>query len=562
MSRDRFRSCSVKRFCPVLIIALIAAAPFYAVAGDDGPGEAPKGDPAGTSGRVICPQCQSKAAELRRVSGELESKKRELAEILRDVRNEEEYKRELTVKEKGREFLKDDPNIGKEIEELKKKLEGLPGKKERQAVLESEIRELEARKSKLGQELGECRKKCREQPGGSPAGPQESPPTGSPSSAGCPDCKSIADELDRARAELEKKKEEVRRLEADIESLSKKIMEKESELDELDGWGDFVPKSGAERTEYQRRRFELFYEIKELRDEREHKGYEILAIEDGMENISKRIKEIEECGKKCPVPGKETCPPTPFGPIKIGPQLKFGSGASNTAKDVAKGVLGGLIGGILGGGGGGGGPSGMGETADRPPLDTNPFRKMNTFTDSNTGTAICLAGKQTEKGVLIATGVEKGDGKPTIHSITLHRDDDCSIMMPDKYFLYELWANWWISVSWTRTTYVDNQAVKRESGGWSSSGSELIGRGVFAADQAGEDSVWKHFGFDRATGGAKTVGAEFQNLAKGGVVKLPDKAVVHITQPDKDPVTTVPFVFRVSQKTEGMLDFEQLPGVR
>ena len=199
----------------------------------------------------------------------------------------------------------------------------------------------------------------------------------------------------------------------------------------------------------------------------------------------------------------------------------------------------------------------MGETADKPPLDTNPFiNQMSTFTDPSTGTAIAVAGKETEKGFLLGAAIDKGEGKPTIHSITLHRDDDCTMMLPERYFLYELWANWWVSVSWTKTTYVNNQVVKRESGGWFASGSVPVG--LFSVNQAGEGSVWQYFGFDKATGGPKTVGAEFLNPATGGPVKFPDKAVVHITRPDQNPVTTVPFIFKVSRKTDGKLGFDHL----
>jgi hypothetical protein len=134
-------------------------------------------------------------------------------------------------------------------------------------------------------------------------------------------------------------------------------------------------------------------------------------------------------------------------------------------------------------------------------------------------------------------------------------------MTPSEYFLYELWLKWWLTVSWVKTTYVNNQVVKRESGGWSTSGSELLAHGVFSANQGGEGSIWRYFGFDRATEGIKLAGMKFVS-AKGQTLKFPDKVVIHITRPDQDPVTTVPFVFKVSKNADGSLGFQHLPGLK
>lgn len=728
MLLDKLRFSLRKRLYHILIIALFTLIPLNLIANDEESAERRaggdrKGDaarPAGSSpSGAQCPQCQARGRNLQRTSDELESKKKEWAEIQNDIKNEGEYRRELAVKEKGREFLKDDPNIGREIDALKARIDGIPERKAGLPSLEDKIRELEGRKAALEREVKECEKKCREpsyrlplklglglsydpkKELGPPVVRQPRPPVpcpldcrsaaeqlkglraeletkrqkadaieaarqplvreyiakkdelnklkameqdlskdrtpegeraradhrkrcdalekelsglktktsdscseqleianetrglkerirdledcekkckgqpgtppkkavGSPGlngikpGAACPDCTGAAGELDRARAEREKAKEKMRSIEEDMELINKDIEKKIDDLEDLEAWSGYVSEEFKARAEYMRRRAELNEDIDKLEEMWHRKHSEFHQIERETSKVEARIRQLggtlEDCNRKCPGPGRDFCPPVPFKPLEIGPQSKYGSGASNTAKDVAKNVLGGLIGGLFGGGGGS--PGSTGGPADRPPLDPNPFQQMGTFTDSGTGTAIRLAGRQTDTGMLLATGIEKGGGKPTIHSITLHRDDDCSVMMPDQYFLYELYLNWHLSVTWTRTTYVDNQVVKRESGGWSSGGSELIGRGIFAASQGGAGSIWQQFGFDRATGGPKTVGAEFKGLAKGSAAKSPDKAVVHITRPDQDPVTTVPFVFNVAKRADGTLDFKHLP---
>jgi hypothetical protein len=201
-------------------------------------------------------------------------------------------------------------------------------------------------------------------------------------------------------------------------------------------------------------------------------------------------------------------------------------------------------------------------SSEKPPVIKNPFKQMTKFTDPETGTAIKVAAKQTDKGILIGAEIDKGKGKPTFHSITLHRDD-CGMMLPTEYFLYELWLKWWLTVSWTKTTYVNNQMVKQEHGGWSAHGSELLDRGIFASNQGGEESIWRHFGFDRATEGPKAVGAEFATggTGAGPAQKPPTKCVIHVTQPDKDPVKTLPFVFNILTNPDGTIKLTQVPNV-
>jgi hypothetical protein len=64
-------------------------------------------------------------------------------------------------------------------------------------------------------------------------------------------------------------------------------------------------------------------------------------------------------------------------------------------------------------------------------------------------------------------------------------------------------------------------------------------------------AVWQHFGFDRAQGGAREVGAYFnvspQELADLGEVSL----FVHTTRPALDPVTTTPFNWLLSVDAQG-----------
>ncbi len=272
---------------------------------------------------------------------------------------------------------------------------------------------------------------------------------------------------------------------------------------------------------------------------------EIRALRTKRIALEKELKRCEDACSGVPSQPPGECPTTPFQPVIIGPQSKYGSSASGTAADVAKNVLGGVLGGFFGGGRDSS-PGSMGPGSDSPPLGRNPFENMQAFSDAPSNTSISIAGKQTEEGFLLAAGIKDGDGKPTIHSMTLHRDDDCTTILPSEYVVYQLWGKWQLSVSWSRTTYVNNRQTSHTSGGWSKSGTMPLS--VFGP--GGEGSAWQALGFDKATGGPRELGAKYL-VPKGQPVKFPDKAIVHITQPGKDPVTTVPYIFKVSQQPGG-----------
>jgi hypothetical protein len=287
---------------------------------------------------------------------------------------------------------------------------------------------------------------------------------------------------------------------------------------------------------------------------------------------------LEKCREKCHPPAEPSqvapaeCPKIPFLPVIIGPKAQYGSGFSKTVQNTIGSPMGGMMGGsagggIMGGSGskgmtGGGGPKPPEPSSEKPPMVKNPCDQMTKFSLPETDTAIKVGAKQTDKGLLIAAEIDKGKGKPTFNSMTLIRRDDCRMLRPSRYYLYELWLEWWLTVSWTKTTYVNNQMVSQEHGGWSAHGTELLDRGVFASNRGGEESIWRYFGFDRATEGPKGVIAEFAmgGTDTGSPQGLPPmQCVIHVTQPDKDPVTTVAFVFNVLKNPDGSIQLTQVP---
>lgn len=249
-----------------------------------------------------------------------------------------------------------------------------------------------------------------------------------------------------------------------------------------------------------------------------------------------------------PTPGakaeKEDCPPRQGRqPITVGPNNRVGSGAqlASKMKGMAAGALMGALG--VGGGGGGGG-------SDGPDLWTCKIKESEytVFEDPVTGVSLAVGAKPAKGGKMVVfSKITKSPDKGTFQTAFLERPSTGQTIAPSDVGPCDLWGEWKLTVSWTRSTYVDGQLVKQESGGWSEGGLFKV-PGVLSRVDA-PDGLWKRMGFSNASNGAREMGAIFDVQPGGEPLTL----VIHVTRPKGDPVTTVPFILTLTQGPDGKI---------
>ena len=120
--------------------------------------------------------------------------------------------------------------------------------------------------------------------------------------------------------------------------------------------------------------------------------------------------------------------------------------------------------------------------------------------------------------------------------------------------MYKIWADWKLSVSWTRDTYVDGELIKHEEGGWTESWRETIAEGQKI--EYAEVPIWEKLGFTTAVSGARSLGTLFP-VSPSMLAAEPINLVIHISDPKKDPVVTVPYVFQLSLDDKGEISVTQ-----
>ncbi len=238
-------------------------------------------------------------------------------------------------------------------------------------------------------------------------------------------------------------------------------------------------------------------------------------------------------------------------PITVGPNNRVGSGARTREKAVstAMGLVGGLIGGHGGGGGGGGG-------SDGPQLVTCRIsdKEMTVFDDPATGTSLSVGAKRAGDKVVVFANVAKSPDDGSFQAAYL-QDGDGARQAPGNVGICDLWGEWKLTVSWTRTTYVNDQVVSRESGGWSKEGSFHIPGTLSSA--AAPDGLWKRLGFSNASHGARKIALTY-DAPRAKLAQGPLGVVIHVARPGQDPVTTVPFALRMREGPNGFV-FEKAP---
>jgi hypothetical protein len=276
----------------------------------------------------------------------------------------------------------------------------------------------------------------------------------------------------------------------------------------------------------------------------------------------------ERCKRRTAAAAAQTaCAFPAVRPVTIGPREQFGYGEAQKAGEVGKAALG-ILGGFLGGRGGGGRASGpfSGPGGDKPPLADDPIRDKQTFTDAQTGTAIKVGGQYRPDGkLLVSVDVDKAEDKGVVHHAALERlvpqpDGSCKTQVaePIEWLHYEIWEDWWAKIRIQRYESVDGGPWRKtHDTGWRDwgSGSRLLESGTLPADQIPR-TAWGSMGADRAFGGPRSAGAVFdpgQPLVTGQPV--PERLVVHVTQPGKDPVTTVPFTLYPTYANDGKVSY-------
>lgn len=253
--------------------------------------------------------------------------------------------------------------------------------------------------------------------------------------------------------------------------------------------------------------------------------------------IPARMVEQARVGKKpCPPKGRRQ-------PIVVGPNSKVGSGAQLTKK-LGGMLVGGLLGaaGVGGGGGGGGGPQ----------LYTCKIKdsEMTLFTHPS-GLALRVGAKR-GKGdtVNIFADIAKSPDKGTFQAALLETPDGGKVQSPSDAGPCDLWGDWQLTVSWTKTTYVNGQMVSQESGGWSEGGKFSL-PGMLT--KSGPQPMWASMGFSSASHGAKEAFMKFSVPQGGGPLTF----VTYITQPKGDPVMAVPFVMTMTETSPGVFTFTE-----
>lgn len=243
---------------------------------------------------------------------------------------------------------------------------------------------------------------------------------------------------------------------------------------------------------------------------------------------------------------RKPCPPkVGRNPITVGPNSKVGSGAQLRSK--VGGFLAGQAMGALGlGGGGGGGGS------DGPQLWTCKIKdsEYTVFDDPLTGVSLRVGAKRAKGGkVVIFSEIAKSPDKGTFQTAFLERPSTGETLGPSDIGPCDLWGEWKLTVSWTKTTYVNGQVVDRQSGGWSEGGFFKIPGTLSKADAP--TGFWKQMGFSSAQMGAREMGMIFDVPPGGGPLTF----VIHVTRPKGDPVTTVPFVLTMTEGEGGVFTF-------
>lgn len=259
-------------------------------------------------------------------------------------------------------------------------------------------------------------------------------------------------------------------------------------------------------------------------------------------DFDKALAKYNDCLKKCP-PQKNACPfpEEMFEGMTLGPNNEVGSSAQ-AAKEMrdkvtgaAKGAATKAIGNLLGFGGlGGGGSKGPKTDRDRTKGDFVRVSQGDTDLDIR-------AGWHNDE-LIVSTEIDETPGNGTFHAQWLE-DQEGNVYLPTRYLIFKMYRDWKLTVSWTEDHYVNGEHVFHDEGQEITTGRDLLGTWtLFEGENAATNSIWGMLGFDTAAKGVKHIGAVYDIPPSAFPDNCQLRLVTHISEPDKDPVTTVPVI--------------------
>lgn len=258
-------------------------------------------------------------------------------------------------------------------------------------------------------------------------------------------------------------------------------------------------------------------------------------------DFEKTLAKYNECIKKCP-PQKNACvfPDELFSSMTIGPNDEVGSSAQaakelrDKATGAVKGVATKALGSLLGFGGGGGGGGG-------PKMDRD--RSRGDFTRISSGdTDLDIRASWRNDQLIVSTEIDDSPDNGTFHAQWIE-DIDGNTYLPVRYMIFKMYRDWKLTVSWTEDHYVNGEHVFHDEGREVSTGRDLLGTwSIFEGAQGVANSIWGMLGFDTAAKGVRHLGAVYDIPPASFPNDCQMQLVTHVSEPSKDPVTTLPIV--------------------
>ena len=245
-------------------------------------------------------------------------------------------------------------------------------------------------------------------------------------------------------------------------------------------------------------------------------------------------------------------------PLPVGANKDVGCGAKlkGKAKKAFGGLLSGVAGQALGGKSplklGGSGSGGGKEIKTKP--DPIAKKDKRIFTDAATGTRIAVGTQFTPDGLQVSSNILNAPCDGSFQSVYL-MDAQGNKAGPTRYDIYEMYQDWWLTVTWTYDRWSGNEHVEHKEGGWSDEGRNILG--TFSVPR-GNDGIWSQMGFSNGAEGIKGLGTFFPvspNMFKSEPMTL----VVHVVNADGTPVTTVPFVIGLASSIQNVSDKVSCP---
>ena len=381
----------------------------------------------------------------------------------------------------------------------------------------------------------------------------------------CKECRKLAKEYNKVGEKLNKMRRPIAKLKRDIHYDRQLVNWVFTEIEGLN--------KAADTKKTQKHREKLYDELgghqrsldrhqKKLKKKLEERA----KLEAQLDGLMKQLQDCEEnaCKPKddaeepkdesaiAPPPVKTTskggCPTQEDRPMTVGPNKKVGHKADFNKK-VKKKAMGMAMGGLMGkagggfgiGGGGRVGPPMQGGGQKGPKKDKDPT--TGKFTPIKAGGAhIEMRGSWTKEGFVLSTKIKKAPGNGTFQAQWILGTDG-KIYFPYRYLLIDLYRKWKLSVWWSFKRWVNGDLVEHRTGDSMTIGSDYLGTIKFYEGLKGmKNSIWHSLGFETALKGANHIGAVYRLPKSAYKGPCPMRVVTHVTEPKKDPVTTVPLI--------------------